>query len=83
MSTANRRKTAAPDWHAINRGMDARQRAAFNAFHGRLRELVEEIQHDLRAANPEDPPPGSSLADAEERVEQLAELIRTIPWLWK
>ncbi len=81
------RMTAEPDWAAIHRGMNAKQRTAFNAFHDRLSILVEEAGHNLSFGSPghglEEYPAGSELARASKAVRDLEALICTIPWMFK
>lgn len=87
MPLTTRRKPAEPDWHAINRGMNARQREVFNRFVCRLWKLADDAQFAIKAGSfelgIEEYEEGSRLADAEQRIIQLFDLINSIPWLDK
>lgn len=84
-STATSRKPAEPDWSAIHRGMNARQREAFNAFHERLFLAAETLRENLRGVSlsADRTLRGMLLEDALNASKQLDELIDSIPWLWK
>jgi len=84
MSTATNRTIPAPDWAAINHELTPEQRAAFNRFFGRIRELADEIMKHLSFRSPSDDDPARGrLARAEEMSEELRELTGTIPHFMK
>lgn len=49
--TAMKKKPLQPDWSAINRSFDAKQRRAFNAFRCRLFELIDNLEFEAVAGD--------------------------------
>ena len=78
------RATPAPNWSAINRNFDAKQRKAFNAFIARVRIsslLVEEGLEFHRCSN--EYPPGHPMAQAIKAIRELRHEISSIPVMLK
>jgi hypothetical protein len=72
MSTATRkRKPPAPDWSAINHGMNARQRREFNRFLCLLSEHLMDLECDIY---PSDLPPITK-----SRFTRIRKMIASIP----
>lgn len=78
------RKTPTPDWSAINRSFDAKERKAFNAFVARIRlesPLVYDGLEFHRCSN--EYPPGHPMAEAIKAIQELHLEIRSIPMMLK
>ena len=77
-------EASSPDWSAINRSFNAKQRKAFNAFVARIRIsslLIEEGLEFHRTF--EEYPPGHPMAQAIKAIRELRHEISSIPVMLK
>lgn len=62
----------------MNRSFNAKQRRAFNDFHGRIDLLADELEWELRFAS-DDLPRANKVR---EWAKQLKDEIQSIPWMF-